>query len=252
MVFKVINIFISLIFFIYYFFLQKYIINKFISQKANIKLFLIYWIDYNIIILSLVIISIFFTIISYLNISNISNEIDEDIKNILLIIFDSYFPLFSSSNFIVDIILAFHLLLKINKMKINKNRNYDITKIDKLFQKINIMSHYSIIHHLIILFFTYVINIGIIFISEYIIDKKYKDILINLYQLILFISTIIFMLILSNRNKSLIGHQIFIKNNVVEKIYNNNKIKLVASNEYLLNKFISDLLLNIPYIIKLF
>ena len=60
------------------------------------------------------------------------------------------------------------------------------------------------------------------------------------------------MLILSNRNKSLIGHQIFIKNNVVEKIYNNNKIKLVASNEYLLNKFISDLLLNIPYIIKLF
>ena len=252
MVFKVINIFISLIFFIYYVFLQKYIINKFISQKANIKLFLIYWIDYNIIILSLVIISIFFTIISYLNISNISNEIDEDIKNILLIIFDSYFPLFSSSNFIVDIILAFHLLLKINKMKIYKNRNYDITKIDKLFQKINIMSHYSIIHHLIILFFTYVINIGIIFISEYIIDKKYKDILINLYQLILFISTIIFMLILSNRNKSLIGHQIFIKNNVVEKIYNNNKIKLVASNEYLLNKFISDLLLNIPYIIKLF
>ena len=59
-------------------------------------------------------------------------------------------------------------------------------------------------------------------------------------------------LILSNRNKTLISHLIFFENNVVEKLYNNYKIKLIASSEHLMNKFTLDLLLNIPCIVKIF
>ena len=245
MVFIIINIFISWIFFIYYVFLQKYLIKKYTEKTDNSKLFLVYWIDYNIIIFVLLLISILFTIhlIIY---GEEKSEINE--YNILSIIFNKYFPLLFSTNFIIDIMLSFHLLLKIHKMKIIKNKYYSITDIHNFFKKINLMSHYTIIRHLIFLVITYVINL-IIVISKNIIGNY---IYLNLYQICLLITTSILMLILSNRNKSLIGYQICLKNNIVEKIYNNNKMKLIASIEYLLYKFINDLLLNIPYIIKIF
>ena len=245
MVFIIINTFISLIFFIYYVFLQKYLIKKYTEKTDNSKLFLVYWIDYNIVILVLLLISILFTIHLFIN-GEEKSEINGYI--ILSTIFNKYFPFIFSTNFIIDIMVSFHLLLKINKIKIIKNKYYGITEIHNFFKKINIMSHYTIIHHLILLLITYIINI-IIIISKNIIDK---DFYIYLYQIFLLITTGIFMLILSNRNKSLIGIQIFFKNNVVEKIYNNNKMKLIASIEHLLYKFINDLLLYIPYILKIF
>ena len=251
--FKIINTFISFIFFIYYAFIQKYIINRYTEKTDNSHLFQVYWLDYNIIIFFLFSISILFTINLYIN-DQIDN-ININDNNILNIIFNKYFPILFSSNFIVDIMLSIHLLLKILKIKKIKNKYYSIKDIRKYFKKANIMSHYKFIHHLFILLFTYILNILIIFTIEskiIEIDEELRNLFINLYPIFLLLITIIFILILSNRNKSLIGYQIFLKNNVVEKIYNNNKIKLIASIENLLYKFINDLLLNIPLIVKIF
>jgi hypothetical protein len=135
-------------------------------------------------------------------------------------------------------------------MKINKIKHLDLIKMDKFIEKVDIMSNYKIIHHLIVLLISYLINIFIIIITDYMIEKK--NLFIKLFQIILFVLTTIIMLILSNRNKTLISHQIFFGNNVVEKLFNNNKIKLVAASEHLMNKFIFDLLLNIPCIVRLF
>ena len=240
---KVANILISTIFFIYNAFIIKYVISLFQKQKSNNYLILVYWLDYIINILSLFIISILFTIDNF-------KENREEVADILVIDSDSFFPLLYESNFIIDMLLSIQLLIKIKKMKINKIKHFDLIKMNKFIEKVDIMCNYKIIHHLIVLLISYLINIFIIIITDYMIEKK--NLFIKLFQIILFVLTIIIMLILSNRNKTLISHQIFFGNNVVEKLFNNNKIKLVAASEHLMNKFIFDLLLNIPYIARLF
>ena len=246
MVFKILNIIISLVFFIYYIFLQKYLLNIFCCKKTT-KFSLVYWIDYIINILSLTIISLMFTSNFYINKDNEKKILD---NNFFTIIFDDYFPLFFLSNFIMNIIISFQIIVKIKKMKISQNEKYDISKMNKFINKINIMSHYTLIRHMIYLFIIYLLDILIILIDKYK-QKEYKYI-IKVFQISLWIVTLIIMLIISNQNKSLIGHQIFFKNNIVEKIYNNNKIKLITSSEHLLYKYICDLLLNIPSFIKIF
>ena len=250
MVLRIVNLFISLIFFIYYIFLQKYTITKF-CKKSKTNFYLVYWIDYIIVILSLFILSILCNIsLLYFNKGNNNN----DEEYIYIVLFNEYFPLFFSSNFITDIILSFQLMIKIKKIKIsNKKLHDDIVKLKKKFKKLDILSHYKIKWHLFILLISYLIQGLIIFVIQYF--KHYlqnKYIYINLYQIVLFILTTIIILILSNRNKSLIGYQIFFINNVMEKIYNNNRVKLVASSEHLLYKYICDLLLNMPFIISIF
>ena len=243
---KVSNILISTVFFIYNVFIIRYVIALFKKQKSNNILILVYWLDYIIIILSLFIISILFTIYLYLN-ENLKEFIKELIKGS-----DDFFPLLFESNFLIDILLSIQLLIKIKKMKINKHKHFDLVKMNKYIEKIDIMSNYKIINHLIFLLISYFFNIFLIIISDYIISQDKKSLFIKLFQIILFFFAIIILLILSNRNKTLISHLIFFENNVVEKLYNNNKIKLVASSEHLMNKFILDLLLNIPSIVKIF
>ena len=245
MIFQVINIFISTIFFIYCFFLLKYITTKFLKKKRNSKLSLVYWIDYCFIIFCLFIISIIYTINLFLKEGNKNGH------NILFFNYDQFFPLLFESNFIIDVIIAFQLLVKIKKMKINKHIYHSNIKMNKYIQKVDIMNHYKKLSHLIVLLIAYVMNVIIIVISDYIIQKRNKNIFINIFQIFLFLFSFIIMLILSNRNKSLIGNLIFFENNVVEKLYNNNKTKLIASSEHLLTKYLFDLILNSPCIIKI-
>ena len=245
MVFKMINLFISLIFLIYFFFLQIYLLAQYIKKNISNKLNLVYWIDYNIMILFLLLASIYITFDLYIN-----GENDKDLNSQVLYS-NNYFPLLFESNLIVNIILSFQLLLKIKRMK-TKYKHFDIKKMKKFIKKVDIMNIYKTIPHLIIIFSTNLLITLIIFYSDYFMEKENKLLFINLIHIFLFFSNIIIVLILSNRNKSLIGHQIYFKNNLVEKLYNNNKIKLVASIEHLLNKFIFDLLLTIPCIIKIF
>lgn len=245
MVFKMINLFISLIFFIYFLFLQIYLLTQYIKKNISNKLNLVYWIDYNIMILFLLLASIYITFDLYIN-----GENDKDLNSQVLYS-NNYFPLLFESNLIVNIIISFQLLLKIKRMK-TKYKHFDIKKMKKFIKKVDIMNIYKTIPHLIIIFSTNLLITLIIFYSDYFMEKENKLLFINLIHIFLFFSNIIIVLILSNRNKSLIGHQIYFKNNLVEKLYNNNKIKLVASIEHLLNKFIFDLLLTIPCIIKIF
>ena len=247
MVFKVINIIISSILLIYYCFLQKYVITKFTKAKPKNKLSLVYWLDYIFIIIFLLIISILYTINLYINEGSISYP------NKLLFYYDQFFPFLFQSNFIIDILIGFQLLFTIKKMKIKKHKHYNnIIKMNKFLQNLDIMNHYKFISHFIILLITYTLDIIIILIFDYIIIKENKIMYINLFQISIILFSFIFMLILSDRNKSLIEQLIFFENNVVEKLYNNNRTKLVASCEHLLTKYIFDLILNIPSIIKIF
>ena len=246
MSFNILNIFISIIFFIYYAFTQKYIITLFLMKKRKNKYHLVYWIDYNIMILSLTILSINFSISLFIN-----DDINEN-NNAFKYIFDKNFPFLFLSNLFVDTILSFQLLIKIKHMKICKKKEYNIQRMNNFIQKVNILNNYIPIYHLVILLLAYILNLLISIISIYIIKNNNNTLFVNVFHLILFFISLLFALILSNRNKTLIGHQIFFKNNVVEKIYNNNKIKLVACCEHLLYKYICDLLLNIPCLIKIF
>ena len=243
---KVSNILISIIFLIYNVFIIKYVVALFTKQKSNNNLILVYWLDYIIIIFSLFIISILFTIDLYIN------DNSKKASNVLVIDSDDFFPLLFESNFIIDILLSIQLLIKIRKMKKIKLKYLDLIKMNKFIEKLDILSNYKIIQHLTLLLISYLINIFIIIISDYAIDKEKKNLFIKLFQIILFVLTITIMLFLSNRNKTLISHQIFFENNVIEKLYNSNRIKLVASSEHLMNKFIFDLLINIPCITKIF
>jgi hypothetical protein len=145
----------------------------------------------------------------------------------------------------MDIILSLDLLLKIKKIKINKGKKFKISYMNKFIKKINIMSHYRVIHHLIILSLIYIFDTLIIFLIEFKMES-HKNLLIKLYQIIIFILTLGIMIFLSKKNKELIGHQVFFKNNIVETIYNNNKVKLIACSEHLMYKYICDLILIIP------
>lgn len=247
MVCKTINIIICLVFIFYYLFLQKYVISKFFCKKSRSEYILIYWIDYIITVLVLVLISIFFSINLYINDKSEENNIEK----ILTIIFDEYFPFFFASNFIMDIILSLDLLLKIKKIKINKGKKFHIAYMNKFIKKINIMSHYRVIPHLIIMALIYIFDSIVIFLIEFKM-KDHKSLLINLYQIILFILTLGIIIFLSKQNKGLIGHQVFFKNNIVETIYNNNKVKLIACSEHLMYKYICDLILIIPSFVQIF
>ena len=249
MVFKIINIITCLIFIFYYLFLQKYLISKFFCKNSRSEYILIYWIDYIITVLILVLISISFSINLYINDNNKSER--NNLKKLLTLIFDEYFPFFFESNFIMDIILSLDLLLKIKKIKINKGKKFKISYMNKFIKKINIMSHYRVIHHLIILSLIYIFDTLIIFLIEFKMES-HKNLLIKLYQIIIFILTLGIMIFLSKKNKELIGHQVFFKNNIVETIYNNNKVKLIACSEHLMYKYICDLILIIPYFVQIF
>ena len=139
--FKIINTFISFIFFIYYVFIQKYIINRYTEKTDKSQLFQVYWLDYNIIIFFLLSISILFTINLYIN-DQIDN-INVNDNNILNIIFSKYFPFLFSTNFIVDIMLSIHLLLKILKIKKIKNKYYSIKDIRKYFSVLDFIVGYK-------------------------------------------------------------------------------------------------------------
>ena len=245
MSFYLFNIFISLIFFIYYGFIQKYILSIFINKKYNSKYYLVYWIDYNIMIFSLTIISIHSSINFLIN-----NNIFEN--SAFLVILDKNFPFLFLSNLFVDIILSIQLLIKIKNMKISKKKVNDIQSMIEFIKKINIFSHYTLLSHLIIILIANIVNVIIAYMSIYIIENNNKTLFVNISQIILFSISIIFILILSSKNKTLIQHQIFFKNSLVEKIYNNNKKKLIACAEHLLYKYICDLLLNIPCLINIF
>ena len=249
MIFKIINIITCLIFIFYYLFLQKYVISKFLCKNSRSEYILIYWIDYIIIVLGLTLISIFLSINLFINDNNESEE--KRLGNILILIFDEYFPFFFASNFIMDIILSFDLLLKIKKIKINKDKKFDIAYMNKFIKKINIMNHYRVIPHLIIMVLVYIFESLVIFFIEFKMEE-HKNVLISLYQIILFILTLGIMIFLSNQNKNLIGHQIFFKNNIVEKIYNNNRVKLIAFSEHLMYKYMCDLILIIPSFVQIF
>ena len=249
MVFKIINIIICLIFIFYYLFLQKYVIFIFFCKNLKSKYILIYWIDYIINVLFMTLISIFFTIKLFIDNDNNNSE---DFINILTLVFDEYFPLFFVSNFIMDIILSFNLFSKLKKIKINKGKKFNIFYMHTFIKKINIMNHYRVIPHLIILALIYLFDSLIIFLLENIVEENKRFLLIDLYQIALFIMALGIIIFLSIENKSLIGHQVFFKNNIVETIYNNNKAKLVACSEHLMYKYICDLILIIPSFVQIF
>ena len=251
MIFKIINIITCLIIIFYYLFLQQYVISIFFCKKSRSKYILIYWIDYIIIVLALTLISILFTIKLFIN---DNNELEKNnFEKILTLIFDEYFPFFFGTNFIMDIILSLDLLIKIKKIKIknNKGKKFNIAYMNKFIKNINILSHYRVIPHLIIMTLIYIFESLIIFLIEFKLED-YKNLLIKLYQIILFILTLGIMAYLSNQNKNLIGHQVFFKNNIVEAIYNNNKLKLIVCIEHLIYKYFCDLILIIPSFIQIF
>ena len=200
---KVSNILISIIFLIYNVFIIKYVVALFTKQKSNNNLILVYWLDYIIIIFSLFIISILFTIDLYIN------DNSKKASNVLVIDSDDFFPLLFESNFIIDILLSIQLLIKIRKMKKIKLKYLELIKMNKFIEKLDILSNYKIIQHLTLLLISYLINIFIIIISDYAIDKEKKNLFIKLFQIILFVLTITIMLFLREVN---CGRVFFSKN----------------------------------------
>ena len=237
--FKYFSIAISLIFLIYAVFLVKYFITRLIYKKSR-NYFLVYWFDYIINILFFVVISLLITVYSFVSISNYFESF-----------LNRYYPLFLATNFIIDFINSFQFLSKIRKMKLSKNYQFDTLRMNNFIRYINIMSPSEIIQHIIKILISYILTMITIIILELKIEDKYKiKFIVNMIQISVIILSTLIILFLSKRHKLFLVHKVYFKNNIVEKLYEANKIKLLSLIEHLLYKFICDLVLNIPSMIN--
>ena len=229
----IINIIISLFFFINFILIEKHFINNLCSKKNNNKTVLIYWYDFTFILLII-------SIISFIKIfDNFEFEFMLVWKNQIFL----YYPLLYSNQAILNIFFSIQLLFKINKIK-NKS-------ISNLSLNLNSKLYYFIKHAIIIIF-----EVFLIFFLKYKLSNNDNYLIfncINIFQSIIIIISISISFIVSNKYKKFINFRKSLdnKNNIIieEKKYENNRKRILVVIQHYFYKNICDFFLNFPNLI---
>ena len=190
----------------------------------------IYWFDYILLLLILLIISIF--------------KIGYDSKNSFINITKEIFlyqPLFYTNQIILDILFTIHLLIKLKEVR-------------KKRQVSNIISIYNSCYYFIKHFIIIIIESSIIFylkIKNKLSDNNIIFNSISIIQAVLIFFSFIMTFILSKNYKNFINYKrsFDYNNNFEQQKYERNRQKIIMAIEHFLYKNICDIIINMPSVL---